>query len=286
MKENPLVSVLMTAYNREKYIADAIESVIDSDYSNWELIIVDDCSSDKTMSIAKKYEERDSRIRVFINEKNLGDYPNRNRAASYARGMYLKYLDADDTIYKYSLNYMVESMQKFPTAALGISYNTIDDDLPYPQLSNPKQTYYSEYFDKSILGCGPSSAIIQKSQFDLIGGFSGKQYIGDTELWLTIAMKFDIVKLQPALTWYRRHEEQQIVKESKNFKILDTRYKLSLQFLHLSKDIFNDNEFKAALRNCKRKYAKTLLKKIIKDKEIINGLKLWKMSGISIFDLR
>ncbi|MBN2572301.1 MAG: glycosyltransferase family 2 protein, partial [Ignavibacteriales bacterium] len=84
--DTPLVSVLMTVYNREKYISEAIESVIKSTFKNWELIIVDDQSKDNSFEIAKCYENKDERIRVFINDKNLGDYPNRNKAASYARG--------------------------------------------------------------------------------------------------------------------------------------------------------------------------------------------------------
>ena len=86
-----LVSVLMTSFNRDKYIAEAIDSVLASTYQNWELIIVDDCSKDKTVEIAKSYEAKDNRIKVYVNKKNLGDYPNRNKAASYAKGKYIKY---------------------------------------------------------------------------------------------------------------------------------------------------------------------------------------------------
>src|SRR6185369_13268101 len=75
----PAVSVLMTAYNREKYVAAAIESVLAQRFTDFELIVVDDRSSDRTLEIAKEYEARDSRVRVFANERNLGDYPNRNR---------------------------------------------------------------------------------------------------------------------------------------------------------------------------------------------------------------
>src|SRR5664279_4015758 len=98
-KEQPLVSVLMTAYNREKYIAEAIESVLSSTYTNFELIIVDDGSKDNTVNIARRYELQDSRIKVYINTTNLGDYPNRNHAAGFAIGKYIKYIDADDAIY-------------------------------------------------------------------------------------------------------------------------------------------------------------------------------------------
>src|SRR5258708_31839495 len=115
-KNAPLVSVLMTAYNREKYIAEAIESVRNSTYANWELIIVDDLSKDNTVAIAKQYEAKDSRIKVYVNEQNLGDYPNRNQAATYARGKYLKYVDADDQLYPHGLQVVVSYMERFPEA--------------------------------------------------------------------------------------------------------------------------------------------------------------------------
>jgi glycosyltransferase involved in cell wall biosynthesis len=70
-----LISVLMTAFNREKYIGYAIESVLASTYEDFELIIVDDCSTDSTVQIARRYELKDSRIKVFENTVNLGDYP-------------------------------------------------------------------------------------------------------------------------------------------------------------------------------------------------------------------
>ena len=89
MNIQPLVSVLMTSYNRENYIAEAIESVLASTYKNFELIIVDDRSKDRTVEIARSYESKDDRVKVYINEKNLGDYPNRNKAASYAKGFYI-----------------------------------------------------------------------------------------------------------------------------------------------------------------------------------------------------
>jgi glycosyltransferase involved in cell wall biosynthesis len=84
----------MTAYNREKYIAEAIESVLASSFTDFELIIVDDCSADSTVEIARPYLH-DKRVQLHINEQNLGDYPNRNRAAELASGKYIKYLDCE-----------------------------------------------------------------------------------------------------------------------------------------------------------------------------------------------
>jgi len=101
-----LVSILMTAYNRERYIAEAIESVLRSSYDELELIVVDDGSSDGTRAVAERYAAIDRRARVYVNDVNLGDYPNRNRAASYARGVYLKYVDSDDVLYPHAIAVM------------------------------------------------------------------------------------------------------------------------------------------------------------------------------------
>ena len=129
----PRVSVLMTAYNREKYIAEAIESVLASTYTNYELIIMDDGSSDNTVNIARSFEIKDRRVKVFKNETNLGQFPNRNMAATYAQGTYLKYVDSDDVIYPYTLEMMVNNMEQFPEAALGfcLTHGPCKKPLPY-----------------------------------------------------------------------------------------------------------------------------------------------------------
>lgn len=116
----PFISVLMTAYNREKYIAEAIESVRASSYTNWELIITDDCSTDKTLEIARNFESQDTRIRVFRNEINLGDYPNRNRAASYARGEFLMSVDSDDMLLVDTMAKCILLFKEYPQASFGI----------------------------------------------------------------------------------------------------------------------------------------------------------------------
>ncbi len=88
MEKPPIVSILMTAYNREAFIEKSRNCIINSTFDNWELIIVDNQNTDQTVKIANHYTSTDSRIKVFINDNNLGDYPNRNKAASYASGKY------------------------------------------------------------------------------------------------------------------------------------------------------------------------------------------------------
>src|SRR5260370_25138306 len=101
MPHTPCISVLLTSYNREEFIAEAIESVLAQSLTDYELIVCDDRSSDRTVEIVNAYAARDARIRVSINERNLGDYGNRRRVARLARGRFLKYHDSDDVMYRH-----------------------------------------------------------------------------------------------------------------------------------------------------------------------------------------
>ncbi|HRP45818.1 MAG TPA: glycosyltransferase family A protein [Ginsengibacter sp.] len=205
---SPLVSVLTTAYNREKYIAEAIESVLASTYTNFELIIVDDFSTDNTVNIARSYEAKDKRVKVYVNEKNLGDYPNRNRAASYAKGKYIKFLDSDDIIYPHGLEVMVRSMEQFPEGGFGLSASGYTSS-PMPVLLTCKQAYLEHFNSKKHFDRAPGSSIILRDAFQKVGGFSGKRMIGDFEFWLKIGRTFPLVVFQRDLVWDRSHSEQE-----------------------------------------------------------------------------
>lgn len=204
----PLVSVLMTAYNREKYISAAIESVLNSTYTNLELIISDDCSADNTVNIAKAFSKKDARTQVFVNEQNLGDYPNRNKAASYAKGKYIKYLDSDDILYPHGLEVMVGAMEKFPSAGYGLSCSG-DPKKPYPTCIEPHEAYMENFYGFKHFDRAPGSAIIKKDAFDKVGGFSGKRMIGDYELWFRLGRVYPLVKFPVDLYWSRQHPQQE-----------------------------------------------------------------------------
>ncbi|BAO76189.1 glycosyltransferase [Winogradskyella sp. PG-2] len=200
----------MTVYNREKYIAEAIESVMASTYKNWELIIVDDRSKDQSVTIAKAYQEQDKRIKVYINEENLGDYPNRNKAASYAKGKYLKYVDADDMIYPYGLQQLVFYMEQFPEAGYGLCSLSQDKHQKFPFQLNPTEAYQRQYFKEKLFHKAPLSAIINKSIFEKAGGFTGKRMLGDFEMWHILSQEFSVVLMPQGIVWYREHDEQEM----------------------------------------------------------------------------
>jgi glycosyltransferase involved in cell wall biosynthesis len=206
----PMVSVLMTAYNREKYLGFAIESVLASTYQNWELIIVDDVSKDGTFEIARNYAEKDGRIKAFRNEKNLGDYPNRNQAAAYARGKYLKYVDADDYLYPWGLEILVSLMEEYPEAGWGFCSLIQVPAKPYPLLLTSRQAYEHHYGGDEIFNKAPLSAILRKDAFDAVGGFSGIRMAGDFEMWHRMALRFPVLLMPDGMVWYREHGEQEV----------------------------------------------------------------------------
>lgn len=115
MENKGLVSIIMPSYNSEKYIKNSIESVLKQTYPFWELIIVDDCSIDKTVELIKSFD--DKRIRLFINNRNRGAAISRNKALREAKGKWIAFLDSDDiwqlTKLEEQLQFMVDNKYDF-----------------------------------------------------------------------------------------------------------------------------------------------------------------------------
>jgi len=274
---SPLVSVLITSYNREKYIGAAIESVLASSYTNLELIITDDGSKDATVSIARSYAAKDPRVKVYVNEKNLGDYFNRNKAASYATGKYLKYVDADDYIYPWGLQLLVQMMEQFPEAGYGLCSMLPADSKWYPIKLSPAEAYRYNYFDSSIFHKAPLSAIIKRDVFESLGGFSGKRYYGDYEMWHLLSLKHDVVLMPDGIVWHRLHEEQEST-DIRNSASVQFSYDTAIvSFFKKEKDIPLTEEEKATII---ARYEKKMMSLITVKALKLNwkvALDLWRM---------
>jgi glycosyltransferase involved in cell wall biosynthesis len=258
MTGNPLVSVLMTCYNREKYIAFAIESVLASDYSDFELIIMDDGSTDATVSIVQKFALQDNRVRVYANDKNLGDYPNRNRAASVATGKYLKYVDSDDYIYPWGLKVLVSTMEQFPGAGWGICSLPQHDDKPFPFQLTPQEAYRYHYFGPGLLfHRAPLSSIIRRDVFEQVEGFRSIRMAGDFEMWHRLGQQFPVVLMPQGIIWYRKHGEQEI----KSYREFLGVYE-SILFSYITDDKcpLTKEEVNIVLRKGKHRIRKDLIK--------------------------
>lgn len=260
--KNPLVSVLMPSYNSGRYISSAIESVLNSTYINFELIITDDNSSDNTFQIAEEYALMDNRIKLYRNDKNYGDYGNRNKAASYAIGKYIKYVDHDDYIYPNGLEIIVNQMEEYAEASVGFFSLSQNRNQPYPILLNPKEIYEYNFFGPGLFFKAPLSSIILRNSFEEIGGFNTQRYTGDFELWHRMAQRFNYLLIQDHIVWYREHSNQ----ESTNIKLVDhlNYNKIELNYIIDKNSPLNSKQRKLILNRRIKMYLKQMVIYLVK----------------------
>lgn len=279
----PLISILMTSYNREKYIAEAIESVLDSDYRNFELIIVDDRSKDSTVEIAKKYEAVDSRVKVYINETNLGDYPNRNKAASYAKGKYIKYIDADDAVYPWGIEAVVSYMEQFPEAGYGLDSIEQDPSHKFPFLLSPEEAYERNYFSSPFFNKAPTSCIIRKEVFDRYGGFSGKWMVGDVEMWHKLSRKENVLLMPHGIVWSRIHDEQES-RQTRSNSVVAFRYTVTqLECINSNDCPLPAEKKQIVINKLNRSLGRSIFRSVILERNLQVAKEKMQLSGLSFF---
>lgn len=257
----PLVSVLMTAFNRAQFIAEAIESVLASTYSNFELIIVDDCSTDHTVSVARNYLS-DKRVRIYVNETNLKQFGNRNKAASYAKGKYIKYADSDDIIYPHSLQMMVDIMEAHPLAAMGFCHFSGNSKFPLPHFYTSAEIVSEHYFSGGILFTGPIGTIIQRAAFESVGGFDYYGMPSDNHLSLKIASRFPVVSMYRDLIWWRTHSDQAFNGVNDDVNIIHN-FKWNMDILLSDHFPLDPSKRKKLVKDFKRIFIRNLVKRFL-----------------------
>ena len=212
MSTTPRVSVLLTTYNRESFVAESIESVLAQSLTDFELVICDDQSHDGTVDIINHYARRDSRIRFSVNERNLGDYRNRRRVASVAQGRFLKYHDSDDVMYRHCLATMVDLLEAEPRAAFALSGARDWPGGPCPMLLTPRLAYEREFLGSGLFQQGPASALFRADAFRELGGFPEVDYSGDYLFWLRACATVNVLLVPGDLFYYRVHPGQEFTK--------------------------------------------------------------------------
>lgn len=151
-KKEDLVSILMPIYNSEKWLSESIESVINQSYKNWELILVDDCSTDSSKDIAMKYAKLNSKIKYYRLDKNSGAAKARNKALEMSKGRFIAYLDADDLWKKDKLKLQVQFMKTYNYPFTCTSYYKINSKKEVLKKVNmPKVINYNKYLRNTII---------------------------------------------------------------------------------------------------------------------------------------
>lgn len=203
----PLVTVLMPAYNSGEYITEAIQSVVNQTYSNWELVIVNDGSTDDTVEKVQQFQ--DERIRLFHNPKNLGLAPTRNRALQEARGELVMVLDSDDRALPDRLELQVESLRQHPDwVAVGGKSNLINRQGEVVQdgrdIFVPKTSAAIRFASSFRFPFRHSSVTFRKAPIDSLGGYP-ELIIEDFGLFARIVEKFETANLPQVVCDYRVH---------------------------------------------------------------------------------
>lgn len=276
--QRPLVSVVIPVRNYERYVGASIKSVLSQRFKDWELIVVDDASTDRTGEIAKRYSDGD-RIRVVHNERNLGQFPTHNHGAKLARGKYLKFFHGDDVMYPHCLEMMVSLMEAFPDAGLGISYNP----WPWvaPHLFSPLEAWRAHMAGQTgMFSEGPSGTIFKTDVFHQTGGFLEKYHTGDCEMSLRAAMGCPVLLLPSGLWWYRTHEKQ-----VRSYVSLDTHIEEGMVWMkHLLADRRNpldERERADAMQHLNRSICGLVLNRLRRG-QVRSASSVWKSCGLTV----
>lgn len=183
--KNDLISVLMPTYNVEQYVEEAVRSILNQTWKNFELIIVDDCSTDKTFNILQKLAREDSRIRLFRNEINSKICKTLNRAWSYAKGEYIARMDGDDVSTPDRFQVLMDFLHTHKKCGLvGSGMITIDENDK--ELSRPsflKSNKYIRYFNK-FKSCITHIWIARREVYEKLNGYREIPYAEDYDFVL------------------------------------------------------------------------------------------------------
>lgn len=205
MKTNPKVSVIMPAYNAANYIGAAIESILNQTFKDFELIIINDCSTDNTKSIIKKYGLKDSRIKLINNNENLKIARTLNKGLASSKGKYIVRMDADDWSYPERIERQIKLMDSNPDIVISSGNMEICDEvMTVKNRSNFPLT--NNEIREVLLQYNPlvSPAMIWRREISSeIGGFSVNTMSEDYMFLMDMSSKGELANLPDILLKYR-----------------------------------------------------------------------------------
>jgi len=214
----PEISVLMPTYNYASFLPEAIASVLAQDFQDFELLVLDDGSSDNTAEVVQPFCARDARVHFAANPANLGMVANWNQCLKQARGRYIKFLFGDDKLSDpQALTKMIALLRNNPAAMLAASARTILDEKsnvidiwrPLPNgCHNGRKIIAACLIENGNLVGEPSSVLFRKA--DAQRGFDPKfRQIVDVEMWFHLLEQGDLAYTREPLCAFRQHAQQQ-----------------------------------------------------------------------------
>jgi len=242
-ENNPLVSVIMPNYNNEKYLAEAIESILNQTYKNFEFVILDDCSTDNSWNIIQNYAKKDNRIKAFRNKKNLKIVKTRNKGFELMSptSKYIAIFDSDDVSMPERLEKQIAFLEKNPDYGLIGTHTYIINESSEIIASRKYETDLKKII-KNMLKKSPvaqPSVMVRTSVLEDVGHYNEKYTrCQDYELWFRIAKSFKIGNLDEFLIKYRVSKTQgksTHLKETLKFTIdIQKKWLFDKKFLSIS----------------------------------------------------
>lgn len=221
---NPKLSIVFTSYNHKEYLKQALDSLVGQTFQDFELIIIDDCSTDGSQEVLKAYEGNE-KVRLYLQEKNSGSYVKAsNLGASYARGEFMLFAQCDDFAEPTQIETLMKAFDS--SSAVGVSFcrsslvdergKVIGNDYDIRERSFKNlcvrdtvilAQQMRDFLLKSCVIPNLSAAIFRKKYFDELGGLSEKYIVAsDWCFWLEMAEKCNFYYTAAALNNFRQHE--------------------------------------------------------------------------------
>ena len=203
--ELPLISIVLPVYNGERFLRTSIESCINQTYKNWELLIIDDGSSDNSVLIAQEYAKMDSRIFSYQNPQNLKLPKTLNRGFSFAKGEYLTWTSDDNLYHPQALERMMYLLQNTDAEFVFAECAIIDESGNRISSITAPKDYRSAIWDHNFVG---ACFLYSRSVYDLVGEYDTNLFLGeDYDYWLRIFSNFSVGYVDEELYQYRRHDK-------------------------------------------------------------------------------
>lgn len=201
--ENNKVSIITPCYNAERFIAQAIESVLAQTYTDWEMLIVDDCSKDNTIKIVQQYVDKDERIKLFCLQENSGAGIARNKSIEEAKGRFIAFLDSDDIWFPNKLETQINFMLDNNYESVCSWYEYVDLSLKYCGVQKmPPKISFNDLFKGYSLGTPGVVIDVNK-----LGKryFSGLKTAEDWVYFVSISKEVSAIYSYPQVLWQYRN---------------------------------------------------------------------------------
>jgi len=217
----PAVSIIMPVYNGEKYVADAIQSILAQTFTDFDFIIVDDGSQDRTAEFVSAYEARDNRIRFSRFKHNVGVADARNHALTLSSGEYIAVMDGDDFSLPRRLERQVEYLRANPEiGVLGAGAQAVNENL-LPLFPFDLPEHHALIAFNLLVGSSfvHSTVIMRRQLLESVGGYEPSRRTAiDTELWSRLLSRTRFANLPEILLLYRQHDAQHHTSRDENLK--------------------------------------------------------------------